>query len=48
MWRAASKVARRMADILWFGFAAIVLVIVMAGVLGRLAESDDLSSYVEG
>jgi len=37
-----------MAEILVTGLAAIAVVIVMAGVLGRLVERDDLSSYVEG
>jgi len=37
-----------MSDILWYGLAAIALVIVMAGVLGRLVDRDDMSSIVEG
>ena len=30
------------------GLVAIAVVIVMAGLLGRLVDHDDLSSYVEG
>ncbi len=37
-----------MTDILGMGVVAIVIVIVMAGVLGRLVDRDDTSSYVEG
>jgi hypothetical protein len=37
-----------MAEILLTGLAAIAVVIVMAGLLGRLVERDDVSSYVEG
>lgn len=37
-----------MAEILLTGLAAIAVVIVMAGLLGRLVEHDDVSSYVEG
>ena len=37
-----------MSDILWYGLAAIALVIVMAGVLGWLVDRDDVSSIVEG
>jgi hypothetical protein len=37
-----------MAEILLTGLAAIAVVIVMAGLLGRLVERDDESSYVEG
>src|SRR5690606_37279686 len=33
--------AEPMSDILWYGLAAIALVIVMAGVLGRLVDRDD-------
>ncbi len=36
-----------MNDILLFGLAAIVLVIVMAGLLGLAVDHDDLSSYTE-
>jgi hypothetical protein len=37
-----------MTDILMFGLAAIAVVIVMAGLLGRLVDNDDLSSSIEG
>jgi hypothetical protein len=37
-----------MAEILLTGLAAIAVVIVMAGLLGRLVERDDVSTYVEG
>lgn len=37
-----------MNEILLFGLVAIAVVIVMAGVLGRLTEHDDMSTYVEG
>jgi hypothetical protein len=37
-----------MNEILLFGLVAIAVVIVMAGVLGRLVDHDDMSSYVEG
>lgn len=37
-----------MAEILLTGLVAIAVVIVMAGLLGRLVERDDVSSYVEG
>jgi hypothetical protein len=30
------------------GLVAIAVVIVMAGLLGRLVDRDDLSSYIEG
>jgi hypothetical protein len=43
-----AKVASTMNDILLFGLAAIVLVIVMAGLLGLAVDHDDLSSYTEG
>lgn len=37
-----------MAEILLIGLVAIAVVIVMAGLLGRLVERDDVSTYVEG
>jgi hypothetical protein len=37
-----------MNEILLIGLVAIAVVIVMAGLLGRLVDRDDLSSYVEG
>jgi hypothetical protein len=37
-----------MNEILIMGLAAIAVIIVMAGLLGRLVDRDDLSSYVEG
>jgi hypothetical protein len=37
-----------MNEILLFGLVAIAVVIVMAGVLGRFVDHDDMSSYVEG
>lgn len=37
-----------MAEILVLGLVAMAVVIVMAGVLGRLVDRDDLSSYMEG
>ncbi len=37
-----------MAEILLTGLVAIAVVIVMAGLLGRLVERDDVSTYVEG
>ncbi len=37
-----------MNEILILGLVAIAVVIVMAGLLGRLVDHDDLSSYVEG
>lgn len=37
-----------MNEILVMGLAAMAVVIVMAGLLGRLVARDDLSSYVEG
>lgn len=37
-----------MNEILLIGLVAIAVVIVMAGLLGRLVAHDDLSSYVEG
>lgn len=37
-----------MNEILLIGLVAIAVVIVMAGLLGRLVAHDDLSSYFEG
>ena len=37
-----------MAEILLTGLVAIAVVIVMAGLLGRLVERDDVSTYLEG
>jgi hypothetical protein len=37
-----------MSEILIVGVVAIAIVIVMAGLLGRLVDHDDVSSYVEG
>jgi hypothetical protein len=37
-----------MNEILLIGLVAIAVVIVMAGLLGRLVDRDDLSSYIEG
>ncbi len=37
-----------MNSILLIGLVAIAVVIVMAGLLGRLVEHDDMSSYMEG
>lgn len=37
-----------MSEILILGVVAIVVVIVMGGLLGRLVDHDDVSSYVEG
>jgi hypothetical protein len=37
-----------MNEILVIGLVAIAVVIVMAGLLGRLVANDDLSSYMEG
>lgn len=37
-----------MTEILVLGLVAMAVVIVMAGVLGRLVDRDDLSSYFEG
>jgi hypothetical protein len=37
-----------MNEILLIGLVAIAVVIVMAGLLGRLVAHDDLSSYVDG
>jgi hypothetical protein len=37
-----------MNEILLIGLVAIAVVIVMAGLLGRLVDRDALSSYVEG
>lgn len=37
-----------MIEILGFGLIAIAVVVVMAGVLGRLVDHDDVSSYIEG
>jgi hypothetical protein len=37
-----------MNEILVIGLVAIAVVVVMAGLLGRLVASDDLSSYTEG
>lgn len=37
-----------MTEILVLGLVAMAVVIVMAGVLGRLVDRDDLSSYMEG
>jgi hypothetical protein len=38
-----------MSEILLIGLAAILVVIVMAGLLGRLVDRDeDLQTYVEG
>jgi hypothetical protein len=37
-----------MNEILLTGLVAIAVVIVMAGLLGRLVDRDDLSSYIEG
>ncbi len=37
-----------MNEILLIGLVAIAVVIAMAGLLGRLVDRDDLSSYVEG
>ena len=36
-----------MTDILIFGLGAIAVVIVMAGLLGRLVAHDDLTSSIE-
>lgn len=37
-----------MNDILLIGLAAIAVVIVMAGLLGRLVDNDDLTTYMDG
>lgn len=37
-----------MSEILILGAVAIAVVVIMAGLLGRLVDHDDLSSYVEG
>jgi hypothetical protein len=37
-----------MTEILVMGLVAIAVVVVMAGLLGYLVASDDLSSYMEG
>jgi hypothetical protein len=37
-----------MNDILMLGLVAIAVVIIMAGLLGRLVDHDDMSTYVEG
>lgn len=37
-----------MSEILVMGLVAIAVVVVMGGLLGRLADHDDPSSYVEG
>ena len=37
-----------MNEILILGLVAIAVVIVMAGLLGRLVDHDDVSSYLEG
>jgi hypothetical protein len=46
-WRALTKVAS-MDNILMIGLVAIAVVVVMAGLLSRLAAHDDISSYIEG
>jgi hypothetical protein len=38
----------KMSEILVFGLVAIAVVVIMAGLLGRLVAHDDISSYVEG
>jgi hypothetical protein len=42
------RLAGHMTEILAFGLIAIAVVIVMAGLLGRLVAHDDMSSYSEG
>lgn len=42
------RLAADMFEIVAFGLIAIAVVIVMAGVLGRLVAHDDISSYIEG
>ncbi len=37
----------RMSGILVLGAVAIAVVVIMAGLLGRLVDHDDVSSYVE-
>jgi hypothetical protein len=37
-----------MNEILFLGLGAIAVVIVMAGLLGRLVDRDDVQSYIEG
>ena len=37
-----------MNEILVLGLVAIAVVVVMAGLLGRLVDRDDVQSYVEG
>jgi len=46
-WRADGKVANQVNDILVMGLVAIAVVIVMAGLLGRLVDRDDLSTTIE-
>lgn len=46
-WRAVDEVASEMSEILIMGLVAIAVVIVMAGVLGRLVARDDMS-YADG
>jgi hypothetical protein len=43
-WRAGDEVAVHVQEILVMGLVAIAVVIVMAGVLGRLVAHDDLST----
>ena len=42
------RLAGHMTEILAFGLIAIAVVIVMAGLLGRLVAHDDMPSYREG
>jgi hypothetical protein len=43
-----TKGGETMNEILVLGLVAIAVVIVMAGLLGRLVDHDDVQSYVEG
>jgi hypothetical protein len=45
--RTVTEVADNMNEILLVGLVAIAVVIVMAGLLGRLVDRDDLQTYVE-
>lgn len=37
-----------MSEILVFGLVAMAVIVVLAGLLGRLVAHDDVSTYVEG
>lgn len=37
-----------MSEILVFGLVAMAVIVVLAGLLGRLVAHDDASTYVEG